>query len=683
MTERPANRLAGQTSPYLLQHSRNPVDWYPWGQDAFTQARTQGKPIFLSIGYAACHWCHVMERESFENEDTAALLNDRFVSIKVDREERPDVDSIYMDAVQAMNGHGGWPLSAFLTPEGRPFYAGTYYPPEPRHGMPSFRQVLIGLSDAWRERRDEIDAQSLRVTEAIAKAGQVEGTADVLTQAIPSAAMARLREQFDPRWGGFGDAPKFPQPMTLEFLLRRALHGDADALEMLVTTLDRMADGGMYDQIAGGFSRYSTDAMWHVPHFEKMLYDNALLARLYVRAWQVTENPHYRRVATETLDYLVREMQHPDGGFWSSQDADSEGVEGKFFVWSWDELIALVGEPAATAFGATAEGNWEGTNVLWHPIPLAGIAAEFERTPEAFTAEVDAARAALFQARERRLHPGTDDKVVTAWNAMAIEAFAEAGRSFGMPTYVLVAERCANFVLAELKSADGRLLRSWRNGVAGSAGFSDDHALLSSALLSLYSATFDVRWFREARSLANVLMALFVDPDRGGFFLTGADAGADLVIRPKELYDNAVPSGNSVAAEVLLRLSLMTGVSGYADAAERALRLVADGATRAPGGFGHALCALDLYLGPSKEVAVIGDPSAPDTRNLLAELAATYRPNVVAAVMAPDDIAPSQAIELLRDRPQVDGHATAYVCEHFACKLPVTDAGALRAQLDA
>ena len=683
MTERPANRLAGQTSPYLLQHSRNPVDWYPWGQDAFTQARTQGKPIFLSIGYAACHWCHVMERESFENEDTAALLNDRFVSIKVDREERPDVDSIYMDAVQAMNGHGGWPLSAFLTPEGRPFYAGTYYPPEPRHGMPSFRQVLIGLSDAWRERRDEIDAQSLRVTEAIAKAGQVEGTADVLTQAIPSAAMARLREQFDPRWGGFGDAPKFPQPMTLEFLLRRALHGDADALEMLVTTLDRMADGGMYDQIAGGFSRYSTDAMWHVPHFEKMLYDNALLARLYVRAWQVTENPHYRRVATETLDYLVREMQHPDGGFWSSQDADSEGVEGKFFVWSWDELIALVGEPAATAFGATAEGNWEGTNVLWHPIPLAGIAAEFERTPEAFTAEVDAARAALFQARERRVHPGTDDKVVTAWNAMAIEAFAEAGRSFGMPTYVLVAERCANFVLAELKSADGRLLRSWRNGVAGSAGFSDDHALLSSALLSLYSATFDVRWFREARSLAKVLMALFVDPDRGGFFLTGADAGADLVIRPKELYDNAVPSGNSVAAEVLLRLSLMTGVSGYADAAERALRLVADGATRAPGGFGHALCALDLYLGPSKEVAVIGDPSAPDTRNLLAELAATYRPNVVAAVMAPDDIAPSQAIELLRDRPQVDGHATAYVCEHFACKLPVTDAGALRAQLDA
>jgi len=386
-------------------------------------------------------------------------------------------------------------------------------------------------------------------------------------------------------------------------------------------------------------------------------------------------------VATRTLDYLVREMQHADGGFWSSQDADSERVEGKFFVWSWNELIALVGEPVATAFGATLDGNWEGTNVLWHPIPLAGIAAEFERTPDEFAAEVDAARAVLFRARERRVHPGTDDKVVTAWNAMAIETFAEAGRVFDMPTYVRVAERCAHFVLAELKGADGRLLRSWRNGVAGSAGFSDDHALLASALLALYSTTFDLRWFGEARSLADILMERFVDSDRGGFFLTSADTGADLVIRPKELYDNAVPSGNSVAAEVLLRLSLMTGASEYAGAAERALRLVADGAARAPGGFGHALCALDLYLGPSKEVAVIGDPAAPDTRELLAELAATYRPNVVVGVTAPDDGASQQEIELLRERPQVDGRATAYVCEHFACKLPVTDASGLREQL--
>ncbi|MEA2438521.1 MAG: uncharacterized protein QOF65_3077, partial [Thermoleophilaceae bacterium] len=613
--------------------------------------------------------------------ETAALMNERFVSIKVDREERPDVDSIYMDAVQAMNGHGGWPLSAFLTPEGRPFYAGTYYPPDPRQGMPSFRQVLTGLSDAWRERRDEIDAQSLKVTDAIARAAEVEASSTPLTAEIPSAALARLREQFDPRWGGFGGAPKFPQPMTLEFLLRRSIRGDADSLEMLVITLDRMADGGMYDQIGGGFSRYSTDAAWHVPHFEKMLYDNAQLSRLYVRAWQVTKNPRYRRVATETLDYLIREMQHPEGGFWSSQDADSEGVEGKFFVWSWDELTALVGEPVATAFGATPQGNWEGTNVLWHPIPIGGIAAEFGRTPEELAAEIDAARLVLFEARERRVRPGTDDKVVTAWNAMAVEAFAEAGRAFEMPGYVRVAERCATFLLAELKGGDGRLLRSWRDGTAGNAGFSDDHALLSSALLALYGTTFELRWFQEARALADVLLDRFADAERGGFFLTGADTGADLVVRPKELYDNAVPSGNSVAADVLLRLSHLTGESEYVAAAERALRLVADGATRAPGGFGHALCALELYLGPSKEIAVIGDPAGADTRELLGEVTGSYRPNMVIAVAAPGDDAPGEAIELLRERPQVDRHATAYVCEHFSCKLPVTTAAALAEQL--
>ncbi|MEA2555425.1 MAG: uncharacterized protein QOI60_756, partial [Actinomycetota bacterium] len=473
----------------------------------------------------------------------------------------------------------------------------------------------------------------------------------------------------------------FPQPMTLEFLLRRSLRGDADALEMLVITLDRMADGGMYDQIGGGFSRYSTDAAWHVPHFEKMLYDNAQLSRLYVRAWQVTKNPRYRRVATETLDYLMREMQHADGGFWSSQDADSEGVEGKFFVWSWDELTSLVGEAVATAFGATPQGNWEGTNVLWHPIPIGGIAAEFGRSPQELAAEVDAARRVLFQARERRVHPGTDDKVVTAWNAMAIEAFAEAGRAFDIPAYVRVAERCADLLLGELRDEDGRLLRSWRNGAAGNAGFSDDHALLGSALLALYSTTFELRWFKEARALADILLDRFADGDRGGFFLTSADTAADLVVRPKELYDNAVPSGNSVAAEVLLRLSHLTGTSEYFEAAERALRLVAEAAMRAPGGFGYALCALDLYLGPSKEIAVIGDPAGTDTRELLGEVTGTYRPNVVIAVANPGDRTPSQAIELLRERPQIDGHATAYVCEHFACKLPVTTVAALAEQL--
>ncbi|MEA2520720.1 MAG: uncharacterized protein QOI81_366, partial [Actinomycetota bacterium] len=613
MSDRPPNGLAGQTSPYLLQHAHNPVAWFPWGEEAFAKAREEDKPIFLSIGYAACHWCHVMAHESFEDDATATLLNERFVSIKVDREERPDIDSIYMDAVQAMNGSGGWPLSAFITPAGRPFYAGTYYPPEARHGLPSFRQVLTGLSEAWRDRRDEIDAQSVRVTEAIARTGELEGAAEPLTAEIAASALAKLKEQFDGRWGGFGGAPKFPQPMTLEFLLRQALRGEPDALEMVVITLDRMADGGMYDQIGGGFSRYSTDAAWHVPHFEKMLYDNALLARLYVRAWQVTKNERYRRVAADTLDYLVREMQHADGGFWSSQDADSEGAEGKFFVWSWDQLVELVGEAVATAFGATRDGNWDGTNVLWHPIPITGVAAEFGTDMEALRTEIDAARAVLFEVRARRVHPGTDDKVVTAWNAMAIESFAEAGRAFGEPTYVKVAERCAAFVLAELRGADGRLLRSWREGVAGGPGFSDDHAILGSALLALYGTTFELRWFLEARALADQLLERFQDEERGGFFLTGTDTGADLVIRPKELYDNAVPSGNSVAAEVLLRLELLTGSSRYGEAAERALRLVMDGATRAPGGFGHALCALDLYLGPSKEVAVVGGPADPNT----------------------------------------------------------------------
>ncbi|MEP7059254.1 MAG: thioredoxin domain-containing protein [Actinomycetota bacterium] len=681
MNERPPNGLAGQTSPYLLQHAHNPVAWFPWGEEAFQRAREEDKPIFLSIGYAACHWCHVMERESFEDEATAALLNDRFVSIKVDREERPDIDSIYMDAVQAMNGSGGWPLSAFITPEGRPFYAGTYFPPEPRQGLPSFSQVLTGLADAWRDRRDEIDAQSIRVTEAIDRAGRIDAVADPLTADLTADALARLREQFDPRWGGFGAAPKFPQPMTLEFLLRQALRGAPDALEMAVITLDRMADGGMHDQVGGGFSRYSTDAAWHVPHFEKMLYDNALLARLYVRAWQVTKNERYRTVASRTLDYLLREMRDSAGGFWSSQDADSDGVEGRFFVWSWDELAGLVGEAVATAFGATREGNWEGTNVLWQPLPIGGIAAEFGLRTEELAAEIEGARGVLREVRARRVHPGTDDKVVTAWNAMAIEAFAEAGRAFDAPSYVRAAERCGAFVLAQLRAADGRVRRSWREGIAGGTGFCDDHALLCSAFLALYGTTFEPRWFLAARELGDVLLERFQDEERGGFFLTGADAGADLVVRPKELYDNAVPSGNSVAAEVLIRLSLLTGASVYAEVAERALRLVMDGAVRAPSGFGHALCAIDLYLGPSKQVAVIGDPRDVRTRDLLRELSSTYRPNVVVAAAASGDREAEDTIELLRGRLAVDGGATAYVCERFACKLPVTSTGALAEQL--
>ena len=681
MTERNANRLAHETSPYLLQHAHNPVDWFPWGDEALTAARAQDKPIFLSVGYAACHWCHVMERESFEDQETAALMNEHFVSIKVDREERPDVDTIYMEAVQAMTGQGGWPMSAFLTPQGRPFYAGTYFPKEPAHGMPSFRHVLQGIADAWRDRRDEIDVQAGRVTAAIGRVGSFEGSREPLDDEVTRAAFAALRAAFDPRWGGFGGTPKFPQPMVLEFVLRQAVRGSPDALEMLVITLDRMADGGMFDQLGGGFARYSTDPAWHVPHFEKMLYDNAQLAQVYARAWLVTKNDRYRGVATETLDYLLKEMQHPGGGFWSSQDADSEDVEGKFFTWTWSELVGLVGEAVAAVFGATPEGNWEGTNVLWRPLAVAAVAADAGRTAEGLAVEVEDARRVLFEVREGRVHPATDDKVLTGWNALAVRALAEAGRALDAPEYVEAAVRCAEFVLEHLRDERGRLLRSWRNGVADVPAFADDHALLAAACLALYETTFELRWFEEARSLADELIRLFGDEERGGFFQTGSDAEA-LVVRPKDLYDNAVPSGNSAAAEVLVRLAMLTGEDSYELAAVDALRLIRNAAAAAPTGFGTALCALDLYLGPSKEIAVVGDPGSEDTLALIREIrTARFLPNAVLAVAAPGDERSRDAIALLSDRPAIDGRPTAYVCERFACKLPVTTPEALAEQL--
>ncbi len=682
MTEAPANRLAHQTSPYLLQHAHNPVDWYPWGQEALARAEAEAKPLFLSIGYAACHWCHVMERESFEDPATAALMNESFVCIKVDREERPDLDGIYMDAVQAMNGHGGWPMSAFCTPDGRPFYAGTYFPPEPSHGLPSFRQVLSGIAEAWRDRRDELVVQATRVTEAIARAGGT-ASAEPLTHAIADAALDELRRTFDPRWGGFGGAPKFPQPMTMEFVLRRAVRGSPDAMEMLVLTLDRMAEGGIYDHVGGGFARYATDASWHVPHFEKMLYDNAQLLQLYTRSWQLTRNPRYRDVATRTAQYLLREMQHPQGGFWSSQDADSDGVEGRFFVWTWDELVTLVGEDVSTCFGATPAGNWEGTNVLWRPTPVSTLARSLGRDAGELTAELTRARERLFERREARVRPAVDDKILAAWNGLAIRALVEAGRAFEEPSYTGAAERAASFVLAHLRDDRGRLARSWREGRLGGPAFADDHAAMALACLTLYETTFELRWFEAARALVDELLERFVDAERGGFFQTGDDA-EKLLVRPKDLYDNAVPSGNSSAAEVLQRVALLTGEGAYARAAAGALQLVRDAMSRAPAGFGQALCALDLYVGPAREVAVVGAPEEPLTRALIETVTvAAYRPNVVLAVAGPGDGAATSAVALLRDRAEMRGRPTAYVCERFACSLPVSDPEALAAQLDA
>jgi uncharacterized protein YyaL (SSP411 family) len=676
------NRLAGETSPYLLQHAGNPVAWFPWGEEALELARRQDKPILLSIGYAACHWCHVMERESFEDPATAALMNEHFVSIKVDREERPDLDAIYMDAVQAMTGHGGWPLTAFLTPDGRPFYAGTYFPNEARHGLPAFRAVLEAIAETWRSRRAEIDEQGARVVEAIGRPGLLEASREPLSDEVALQAVRGLRGAFDRRWGGIGGAPKFPQAMVLEFLLRRHLRGDPDALDMVTLTLDRMAAGGMYDQLGGGFHRYSTDERWHVPHFEKMLSDNALLARLYVRAWLVTGTERYRRVAAETCEWLLREMRHPDGGFYSSQDADSEGVEGRFFVWSWDELVRASSDAVATALGASPSGNWDGTNVLWFPAPVAGVADELEVDRAELEAALERARRDLFEIRERRVRPATDDKILAAWNGLAVSALAEVGRALGEPRYVDAAVAAAEFVLDQLRDGDGRLLRSWRDGRGGRPGYADDHALVAEACLTLYETTFDLRWFTRTRELADALLDRFADPDRGGFFQTGSDAEA-LVVRPKDLYDNAVPSGNSAAADVLLRLAHLTGEPDDERPGAAALRLIRDAMAGAPSGLGHALCALELYLGPVREVAILGDPAADATRALAAEvLSARFVPNHVLAVAAPEDAAAREAVALLLERPQIDGRPTAYVCERFTCKLPVTEPAALARQLE-
>ncbi len=675
------NRLEHETSPYLLQHASNPVDWYPWGEEALERARADDKPILLSIGYAACHWCHVMERESFEDAETAALMNERFVSIKVDREERPDLDAIYMDAVHALTGGGGWPLTAFLTPQAKPFYAGTYFPNEARHGLPAFRTVLEAIADAWEHRRSEAETQSAKVTEAVERTTRLGASARPLTDEVLGTAFEGLRRAFDPRWGGFGGAPKFPQPMTLEFCLRMHLRGAPEALDLVTLTLDKMAGGGICDQLGGGFHRYSTDERWLVPHFEKMLYDNALLVRLFVHAFQVTGRDAYRRVATDTCEYLLRELQHPEGAFFSSQDADSEGVEGRFFVWSWDELVSVAGEAVATAFGATPGGNWEGTNVLWRPMPLEAVAAEMELEAGELARDLEAARVELFEVREGRTHPATDDKILAAWNGMAIAALAEAGRTFGEVAYTEAAVRAAEFVLTHLRDDSGRLLRSWRGGRAGGPAFADDHALMADACLVLYETTFDLRWFEQARALADELVRLFLDQERGGLFQTGRDA-EPLVVRPKDLSDNAVPSGNSVSADVLLRLAHLTGEDAYERAGVDALRLVRDAMAGAPSGFGHALGVLDAHLSAVKEVAIVGDPASEETGALVAEVTTKrFLPNHVLAVASPDDGSSAAAVPLLRDRPQRDRRATAYVCERFACRLPVTDPESLAGQL--
>jgi len=654
------NRLRDATSPYLLQHADNPVDWYEWGPDALERARAEDRPILLSVGYAACHWCHVMERESFEDEATAALMNEHFVNIKVDREERPDVDAVYMDAVQAMTGQGGWPMTVFLTPQGEPFWAGTYFPKEERHGMPAFTRVLSAVAEAWRDRRDEIRSQGRKIVEAIGR--RVRPSEEPLTDEVLDEAMATLRASFDSEHGGFGGAPKFPQPMTLEFLLRMHLRGAEGALDMATRTLDRMAAGGIRDLLGGGFHRYSVDRIWLVPHFEKMLYDNAQLALVYLHAFQVTGEERHREVAAETLEYLLRDLRHERGGFLSSEDADSEGEEGRFYVWSWEELAAEVGEEAALAMGAEREGNWEGSSILH------GEAAPGD------------ARERLLAIRGRRVRPAADDKVLAGWNGLAIRAFAEAGRALDEPRFVRAAEAAAGFVHDEMRREDGRLLRAWREGRTSGPAYAEDHALLSAGLLALYEATLDLRWFEAARELADELLRLFADEEGGGFFETGSDA-EELVLRPKELLDSAVPAAGSVAAETLQRLAMLTGDRSYERAAVSALEQVREVMGRAATALGHALSAVDLYLSPSREIAIAGDPGDERTRALLREVWRRFLPGAVLAAAPPGDGEAEKAIPLLQGRELVDGSPAAYVCERFVCRRPVTEPAELAAEL--
>jgi uncharacterized protein YyaL (SSP411 family) len=654
------NALAAETSPYLLQHKDNPVDWLPWGEAALSRARELDRPLLVSIGYSSCHWCHVMEHESFEDTETAALMNERFVAVKVDREERPDVDAIYMDAVQAMTGQGGWPLNVFLTPEQVPFYGGTYFPPEPRHGMPSWRQVLGAVAEAWDTQREEIRAQGEQVAPRLAGGALLTPSEQPLQAAALDEAVATARKGFDSVNGGWGRAPKFPQASVIEFLFAR------DEPTMALQSLRSMAGGGIFDQVGGGFSRYSVDERWTVPHFEKMLYDNALLARAYLHGFQVSGDALLRRTCEETLDWALREMRAPEGGFYSALDADSEGVEGKFYVWTLGELRAALGDDADAAiawFGASERGNFEGANVLE------------SRGPEPPAEQRERIRATLLRVRAERVRPGLDDKRLAAWNALMIAALADAGAVLRREDYLDAARAAAAFVLEHMRAPDGRLLRTYNAGQARLPAYLEDHAFLVEALLVLYEATFEERWFVEARALADTIVARFADPQRGGFFSTADDHEA-LIARRKDLEDTPIPAGGSAAALGLLRLAALTGEHDYEEHAARQLVLLHEIAARHPTAFGHLLQALDLYLAPRREVALAGDPEG--IAALAAVLREALRPHLVLAA-GPGNGATEVA--LMRERTPVDGRAAAYVCERFACQRPVTEPDALRALL--
>ncbi|HEY6080770.1 MAG TPA: thioredoxin domain-containing protein [Polyangiaceae bacterium] len=666
------NRLALETSPYLLQHAHNPVDWYPWGEEALARAKAEDKPILLSIGYAACHWCHVMERESFENTEIAALMNASFVCIKVDREERPDLDDIYMSATVAMSGSGGWPMTVFSTPEQQPFFAGTYFPPVDRWGRPGFRTLLQKIAELWRSERAELLGQAARLTEHVR---QLSGTGPSGSLSLDSqqAAVAQLEQSFDTRYGGFGKAPKFPPCQSLELLLRFTRRtGDQRALDMLRRTLDGMKAGGMYDQLGGGFARYSTDERWHVPHFEKMLYDNAQLARVYTEAFQLTREPEYARIARETLDYVLREMQSPEGGFYSATDADSEGVEGKFFVWEPHEVEGLLGGEAAAHFNAyydvTPEGNWEGLNVLRVQQSLETVAAELGIPVDALASSLEQSRAELYRARSERTPPLLDDKVLVSWNGLMIDALASGARVFPGRGYAEAAEKAADFLLERLTRPDGGLYRTYRAGKAQLRAYLEDYAYLAQGLISLYEASGKERYLNEAARLAERLQRDFDDPAGGPFFQTASDH-EPLIARVRDGHDGAVPNPNAIAAHALFRLARHLARPEWEERARQALRGYAQAIERLPRAFGSSLNALDFWSEASLELVLVGSPQTEGYAPLLASIAEKYLPNRIEAHVDP---AHPPRLPLAEGKGLLEGKAALYVCRNFTCQAPVT-----------
>jgi uncharacterized protein YyaL (SSP411 family) len=678
------NRLINETSPYLRQHAHNPVDWYAWGPEAFAEAKAKDMPIHLSIGYSACHWCHVLAHESFENPEIAAVLNKYFINIKVDREERPDLDQIYMNAVQMMTGHGGWPMTVFLTPAGVPFYGGTYFPPVDRHNMPGFPRVLLGVAEAYRSRPDDVTETAASMLDELRRVGQTRESSEALTVDLLDAAERNMARNYDASHGGFGSAPKFPAAMNLEFLLRQFHRtGQGQALEMVEHTCRKMAEGGMYDQLGGGFHRYSTDAHWLVPHFEKMLYDNALLSRLYLHVYQQTKDDFYKRIAEETLDYVLREMTDEGGGFYSTQDADSEGHEGKFFVWTVDEIKDVLGEEDAALFCAyydvTEAGNFEGKNILHVSRTVEDVAKEAKVPAEHLQEALERGRHKLFEVREQRVKPARDEKVLTAWNGLMLASFADAAAILERDDYRHVAEKNAQFVLENLRR-DGLLLRTYKDGQSKLNGYLEDYAFFIDGLLALYQATGRFRWLEEAMSLADRMVEEFWDAADGGFFYTGK-SHEELIVRSKDYFDNATPSGNSVATEVLLHLAALTANEDYSRKAVTIFRLLREPLERYASAFGRLLGALDFYLSTPKEIAIIGAAESEEMRALLREVWTRYLPNKIIAQTTEDDARSAEVSPLLRDRPMINGRPTAYVCEHYTCQAPTNSAAELASQL--